>query len=116
MRLRLLLTVVLLSAGVGTAAADPTKSPMSVTIVAACDSGQVALTVLTMPPSAAAWTVSTRLGISVDVTVTDEATGGLIFQFDNPGFDKNVVATETCVVTVPGVIVTIEAFFTPATR
>ncbi len=104
-----------LAVGAGTAAADPTPSPHSVIVVADCDSGPIALTVLGQPPAAAAWTVTTSVGISVDVTVTDAATGQVIFQFENPGFNKNGKATETCVVTAPGVIVTIKAFFTPPT-
>jgi hypothetical protein len=41
-------------------------------------------------------------GAGVAVPVTDDATGEVIFEFENPGFDKNGVATETCVVTARG--------------
>ncbi len=119
MRLRLLLSglvVAILAAAGGRAAADPLNSPKSMMIVAACDSGPIALTVLTSPPSAAAWTLTTSVGIAVAVMVTDDATGEVIFQFDNAGFDKSAVVTETCAITIPGAIVTIEAFFTPANR
>jgi hypothetical protein len=118
MKVRLLLAALgataSLASGAGTAAADPTNSPKSFTIVAACDSGPITFTLLANP-SPPGWTVTTSVGIAVFVSFTDTATGDVFVERDVRGFDENAVPTQTCVSAFPGVILTVKVFLTPAT-
>jgi hypothetical protein len=108
-----LVATAILLAGAGTAAADPTNSPKSFTVVTTCDGGSIALTDLDNP-SPNAWTATTSVGIAVALTLTNAATGDVIFHSEVPGFNKNVVPTQTCLGTFDGVIVTVVVLFTPA--
>ncbi len=124
MRVRLLVVglsvAMLLAAGVGTAAADPTNSPQIVSVVMTCEGVPITLTFLDQPPSLSAFTASTSVGIAVAFTITDSSTGEIVFSLPEiPGFSKNKVPTQSCVYMIPelpGLIFTATAFFTPTAR
>jgi hypothetical protein len=65
--------------------------------------------------SAAAFTSSTSVGIAVGVTVTDVATGEVLFSSLKPGFEVNALQTTTCTIMLDGQEIAFTAFFTPAT-
>ncbi|MDQ3893876.1 MAG: hypothetical protein M3292_04325 [Actinomycetota bacterium] len=96
------------------ASADPVNAPGAASQTFVCGGVPVTLTVLPNR-SAAAFTSSTSVGISVGVTVTDVATGEVPFSSLKPGFEVNALQTTTCTITLAGQEIAVAAFFTPAT-
>jgi len=108
-----LCAAVVLAAVPGAANADPSNSPLSVTLTANCETGPVTMTFL-HNPSPLGWTASTSVGVIVSLTAKDAVTGEIIAQFEIPGFNTNGVPTQTCVADEQGMIVTADLLFTPA--
>jgi hypothetical protein len=87
--------------GAGGVSADPTNAPGAETVTYVC--GGVPITLTTLPNnSSAAFTISTSVGIAVDIVITDVATGEVLFSVVNHGFDVNAVQATACTATSTG--------------
>jgi hypothetical protein len=98
----------------GPAAAKPSQNPNAMTLTVTCDGEQQ---VVVVTGTVGHFAGATDVGVLLSLTVTDIATGEILFQQINPGLQVNAVDTQTCTwteLTSPGLLFTGEVLRTPA--
>lgn len=111
----LLISMLLVTAVLaGPAAAKPSQNPNATTLTVICDGEQH---VVVVTGAVGHITGTTDIGVLQSLTITEIATGEIVFQLINPGFQVNAVDTLTCTWTdpaTPGLLFTGEVLRTPA--